>query len=391
MSSLIRAVVRWWWAVLLAWGALLAVLLTVAPPFEEVAVFDNQAFLSADADSVRGSELLAEGWQEGLGTVAIVVARSSGELRESDLQYGRDVVGWLQSEDAPTAVDAVTTHLDDAQLADSFASEDGQAYFVLVGLDASPFTPRSDDAVAAIRQHLEQQPPPGGLEARVTGAAAIGADENTAIDRSVNQTHVLTLGLVLAILLFVYRSPVAPIVPLVTIGVSFGVSLSVVALLAEAGMAVSGLYETFAIVIIFGAGTDYCLFLISRYHEELTGAHDQGYARSRPLRQATLRTTLIVLAAVLASSAATTFVGFSAQAVAEFGLFRTLGPAIALSVAITLVAALTIAPALMRLFGRHLFWPDRLAPVTHADGHDQLLIHDRPALVDGPLEREASP
>lgn len=392
MSRLVRAVVRWWWVVLLAWSVLLAVLLAVAPPFEEVAVFDNQAFLPGDADSVRGGELLRDGWDDQLGNAAAVVfARTDGQLREADREHARELVAWLRSEEAPAAVQTVSTHLEDEQLASSLAAEDGRAFFVLAGFDASPFTPRSDEAVAGIREHLEQQPAPDGLEVRLTGSPAVGADQNAAIDRSVNQTHVISLGLVLVILLLIYRSPVAPIVPLVTIGFAFAVSLSVVSLLAEAGLAVSGLYETFAIVIVFGAGTDYCLFLISRYHEELSGAQDQGYAHSRPLRQATLRTTLIVLAAVLASSAATTFAGFSSQAVAEFGLFRTLGPAMALSVAITLVAALTIAPALMRLFGRYLFWPDRLAPVTHGEGHDDLLIHERTDLVDGPLEREQAP
>ncbi|MFL5336435.1 MAG: MMPL family transporter, partial [Geminicoccaceae bacterium] len=75
------------------------------------------------------------------------------------------------------------------------------------------------------------------------------------------------------------------------------------------------------------------------------------------LRVRTLTGTVAVLATVLASSAATVAVGFSAQGLARFGLYRTLGPAMAIAVVITGLAALTLAPSLMRGLGRNLFWP----------------------------------
>jgi RND superfamily putative drug exporter len=182
----------------------------------------------------------------------------------------------------------------------------------------------------------------------VTGNAGVAADQAEAIDNSIKRTTAITLGLVLLILLYVYRSPVTPIVPLITIGMAFTVASGIIALLAQAGMKTSSLVENFMVVIVFGAGTDYCLFIISRFREDV--AHSHEYRR-------TLVGTVAIVGAVIASSAATVIVGFSAQGVARFGMFRTTGPAMAIAVIVTLAAGLTLTPALMRAFGRSLFWP----------------------------------
>jgi putative drug exporter of the RND superfamily len=120
--------------------------------------------------------------------------------------------------------------------------------------------------------------------------------------------------------------------------------------------------ETFMVVIVFGAGTDYCLFVVSRYKEELSGGLDDG----RP-RRAVLVGTMAVIGGVIASSAATVIVGFASQGVAEFGMYRTTGPAMAVAVLVTLAAGLTLTPALLAILGRWAFWPwraRRLAPAT---------------------------
>ncbi len=391
MTRLARIVVRWWWAVIVGWLVLAGVLLAVAPPFAQVATFDNTAFLSADAPSMVGGRLLAEGWSEDdfARTAAIALVRDDGELTDTDLTVAEDLVAWLRSDAAPGTIGAVTTHLEDPALASVLRSDDGQAMFLLAGLDVPAFTPPANETIATLREHVDGVDTPDGLEVHVTGSVAVAADQAQAIDRSVNRTHLLTIALVLLILLWVYRSPVAPVVPLVTIGVAYVVSLATVSLLARAGMAVSSLYETFSIVIVFGAGTDYCIFLISRFHEELDLAEARGYVPSRPLRSATLAGSVLVLGAVLASSAATTIAGFSSQAVAEFGMFRTMGPAMALAVAITLGAALTLTPALMRLFGSKLFWPASGARGGH--GADGLVIEThRDRLGLGELERTSA-
>jgi putative drug exporter of the RND superfamily len=171
----------------------------------------------------------------------------------------------------------------------------------------------------------------------------------------VEQTTVITLVLVILILLWVYRSPIAPLVPLATVGVALAVSRGLVGLMAQAGLEVSALVETFMVVIVFGAGTDYCLFVVSRYKEDLIGA---AAGDGQP-RRTVLIGTMAVIGAVIASSAATVIVGFASQGVAEFGMYRTTGPAMAVAVLVTLVAGLTLTPALLAILGRWAFWPWR--------------------------------
>jgi RND superfamily putative drug exporter len=388
VPTIARLAVRWWWAVILFWLALTGVLYVTAPAFRDVATFDETAFLNAEAGAIKGGRLVADGWPDDnfSRTAAIVIAREDDELTEGDLEHIRAIVEWFRSDDAPDVFEDVTTHLDDPTLASTFVAEDGQAVFLLVGLNTPPYTPPVNEGVAAARDHLKSMDAPDGLEVLLTGSAGVGTDESQAIEDSVNRTHLLTLLLVVAILLWVYRSPVTPLVPLITIGVAFSVAMSVTALLAQSGMQVASLFETFSIVIVFGAGTDYCLFLVSRYHEELDLADHMGYVPNRPLRVATMSATLLVLAAVLGSSAATTIAGFLSMGLAKFGLYRSMGPAMAIAVGITLVATLTLAPALMRLFGRHLFWPNAAPRGDHGATRPLVEQHGERLRVSG-LER----
>ncbi len=376
MNRIARFSTRWWWAVLAVWIAGTAALTLAAPPFKEVATFDEGAFLPEDADAIQGGMLLEEAWPDDnfTRTATLALIREDGELTDADHDHARQLVEWVRSDAAPDVFGAVTTHLDRPELADSLVSEDGQAMLVVIGMEASPFTPRANEAVETLRAHAEEDTSPEGLDVHVTGTAAVAADQSEAIDASVQRAHLITLLLIVLILLYVFRSPVAPLVPLATIGAAYLTSLAVVSLLAQnAGLDVSSLYETFSIVIVFGAGTDYCLLLVSRYHQELLQAGDEGYERTPELRRRTLVATVGVLGAVIASAATTVIVGFSAQGIAEFGLYRTMGPAMAIAIAVTLAAALTLAPALMRMFGRSLFWPHRGAR-THHNAEDLLLV-----------------
>ncbi|MDX1657782.1 MAG: MMPL family transporter [Nitriliruptorales bacterium] len=377
IARLARFSVRWWWAVILTWAVIAVALWAAAPPFEEVATFDETAFLQPDAAPIKGGRLLAEGWPRDnfTRTAALVLAREDEELTDADRAYAEDVISWLRSDGAPDAFGDVTTHLDDQDLESVLLADDGQAMIVLVGLEVPPFTPPANEAIHDTREYLDDTQHPDGLTVELTGSAAVAADESAAIDRSVNSTHLITIVLVVVILLFVFRSPVAPLVPLATIATAFVVALGTVSLLAEGGMEVSSLYETFSIVIVFGAGTDYCLFLLARYNEELDLGEEHGFEVNGRTRRRTLVVTLFVLIAVLGSSAFTTIAGFTSMSVAEFGMFRTMGPAMAIAVAITLTAALTLAPALMRLFGKWLFWPDLSMAGEHGGDAPLLRTH----------------
>lgn len=360
-QRLARLIVGGWPLVLLVWAGVVAVLAVAAPSFREVAIFDDAAYLPADSPVERGRRMMVEGWPEkGMArSVTVAFVREGRPLGEGDAQALRHVRRWLTRQSPPGLFGTVISPLG-ADGRASLASADGHAWLLTAEMTTVPYSPEGVEALQALRRVADRAEAPPGLQRYVTGTPAVAIDEQQAVEAGVQRTRLLSVGLVVALLLFILRSPVAALVPLLTVGTAYVVTLRIVSALGALGLDVSHLFETFAIVIIFGAGTDYSLMLMTRFREELA-ARGQGVARSSGSRgrRATLTVTLAVLLGALASAAASTMVGFGAQSVAEFGLFRTMGPAMAIAVAITLVAGLTLTPALMRLAGPALFWPRR--------------------------------
>ena len=225
-------------------------------------------------------------------------------------------------------------------------SPDGQLEMMNVNLTVSSLAGGAGGAVDALRAHLEQTVP-AGMQAHVTGSAGVSLDYMNAIVKGTDSTLLVTIVLVVVILLLVYRAPLAALVPLATIGAAFLVSRGVLGYLAEAGWKISSLLDTFVVVLVFGVGTDYTIFLISRFREEVSKG--DWHAAS----QATVKR----IGAVITASAATVIVGLGSMAFGQFGMIQTTGPALAIAIFVTLVAGLTLTPALLGIFGHYLFWP----------------------------------
>ncbi|MGH2739085.1 MAG: MMPL family transporter [Actinomycetota bacterium] len=352
MNALAQFVVRHARVVVLAWIGLAVALGVLAPPLDDVVTQDETAFLSEEAPSIRGAIAFVDLWPEDelFQSGALVFRRDAG-LTSSDEAFIKENESWLGSDAAPDNVRLTQSVYSRPELAEILASADGKVQLMIIGFTTPPFQPETDAAVATIRRHVKEAAPTG-MRVHLTAAAGVAADQAFAIEESIHRTTIITLFLVGAILLWVYRSPVAPLIPLLTIGAAFSVARGVIALVADAGLQVSALVETFMIVIVFGAGTDYCLFIVSRFKEDLARVRRRRIDHAR-----TLVASMAIVGAVIASSAATVIVGFSSQSVAEFGLYRTTGPALAIAVVITLVAGLTLTPALLRILGSWAFWP----------------------------------
>jgi RND superfamily putative drug exporter len=149
----------------------------------------------------------------------------------------------------------------------------------------------------------------------------------------------------------IFRSPVTPIVPLATIGISYLISRGMVAWLTYVGLTVVSFTQAFLVVILFGAGTDYCLFIIGRFREHIVEQQEPKEAS----RQALTR-----VGETITSSAGTVIVGMVSMMFAQMKLFSSTGPSIAIGVAVTLLAGLTFTPALLAILGRRAFWLARI-------------------------------
>ena len=340
--------------IIVAWLVAAVVMTLAAPSLNDVGSQDTADFLPSDAPSQQADRILAELFPDDPAREsAIVVVARDGGLTDADRAYIAQIATDLRSETFADDIARLQTAATDPNLAPFLRSADGAAELLIASMSRAPFSTTGTAAVERLRDHLATTAP-DGLAVHVTGIAGLAADQATGVVESFDRTAIVTVILVLVILLAIYRSAVAALIPLVTIGLAFGVANGVVAYVADAGLKVNTMVGTFLIVMVFGAGTDYCLFLTSRYREDL--------AAGDPVATTVVRTTKVI-GGVIAASAATVIVGFSSMVTADFGVFKTMGPAIGIAIAVTLVAGLTLTPALLRVAGSKAFWPRDLDQV----------------------------
>lgn len=198
------------------------------------------------------------------------------------------------------------------------------------------------------------------LQVEVSGSAAFGADMLRAAASGVKKTELVTILLVLGILAFVYRGPFLVAIPLTSIALSLLVATSVIALIARdpldplsTGIGVFTTTRIFIVVLLFGAGTDFCLFFLARNRELL----ETTVVKNRTQFHRVVAKSWCSVHNALVASAFTTIVGLALMWFSEFEKFQYNGPIIAISLAITLLVCLSFTPALLSGLGQVAFWP----------------------------------
>ena len=190
-----------------------------------------------------------------------------------------------------------------------------------------------------------------GGEVHLAGYGGQAADSAEAFEGIDTNLIFATLGVVIVILLFTYRSPILWLLPIICAVVANTIATGLVYLLAKyAGLTVNGQSQAILSILVIGAGTDYALLLVARYREELRRHEDRHEAMAFALHRA---------APAIFASAATVAVGMLCLSVAELNSTAGLGPVNAIGVAVTMLVMVTLLPALLVICGRWVFWPKR--------------------------------
>jgi len=383
-----NTVVRLWPAILLGWVVALVALKLSAPNWQDVIEEGEFAFLPDEMPSLAGERQYEDAWGEPFASnIALVVRRERTKLNEQDRDFIVDVlkprlveivesIGIPEPSDQATesAEAATTTEPADEESIEKkiktfnltgwqkiLDSSDGTATMVVINLKTEFFNAKNIPLIDAIADLIERDgelyqkdasgksPVPPGLELALSGSATVGRDMMRAGTESSKATELWTVILVVSLLLIIYRAPVLAIIPLATVAVATEFSLAFLTVLADHGIVslFNGI-EVYVKVLCYGAGVDYCLFLIARFKEELDDGIETAEAVSGSIAK---------VGEALVASAGTVICGIGMMIFADFGKFRQAGIAITIGLVIVLIASLTFTPALLRLAGRWSFWP----------------------------------
>ena len=336
-------VVRWPWVVIGCWVALAMVLPLFFPSLTEVTQKQPTSPLPASAPAIVSNRQMAEAFSKS-GTednVLLVLLTNDKGLGPADEQVYRTLVDRLRqdSQDVVMLQDFVGT----PPLRETLSSQDGKAWILPVGLSGDLASPEANAAYTRVADIVKNTVAGTPLTANLTGTAATIADVVDVSERDQVRIEAAIVTLLLVILLIIYRTPITMLLPLITIGVSLAIAQTVLAGVAQLGLPVTTQTLVFLTGMIAGAGTDYAVFLISRYHDYLRLGADSDQA---------VKSALSSIGKVIAASAATVGVTFLGMTFTRLELFSATGPALAIGIGVAFVAAVTLLPAIIVLTGR---------------------------------------
>lgn len=338
------------WVVIATWFLVAAVLVPISPTLSDVLENDSATFLPEGAESTEVNELVDERFPSDT-TPAIVVFHNPDGLTEQQQAVAEELGEWAQSNNAPENIDGdgIVSIFTVPQAAQGLVSDDGTTMTMVIGVGGNPSSDAYLETIRAIRERVEN--PPAAMDIAVSGPGGLLLDLISVFEQIDLFLTSVTASLVLVLLIIIYRSPVVAAVPLVAVGWVFSLTQAIGATAAEQfGLVVNGQAQGIATVLLFGAGTDYTLFVTSRYREELRRVDDKHEA---------MRLTMRGVGEAIASSAGTVLVATFILSFATLRSTAALGPILSIAIGLMLAAGLTLVPAIVTVLGRSAFWPAR--------------------------------
>ncbi|OCB20768.1 MMPL/RND family transporter [Mycobacterium intracellulare] len=327
------------------WGLLAVTTNTFMPQVERVAEELAGPMVPHYAPSQRALLHIGEKFQESNSTnLTMVVFEANRQLGDQDHRYYDDLMRRLQND--TKHVQYVMDLWGKPFTAAGAQSVDGKCTYVLLRLAGDIGQIQANQSVDAVRDIIKKDTPPPGLKVYVSGAAPLASDTLAIANASLNNVTIVTIILIVVMLLLVYRTPSTLLVPLLGVLIEMLVAKGVVSTLGHYGyIELSSFAVNIVIALTLGAGTDYGIFLMGRYHE----ARQAGESREDSFYIAYKGVAPIIIGSGLTIAGACYCLTF-----ARLNYFHTMGPAVAITMLFTIAAAMTLGPAVLTvgsLFG----------------------------------------
>jgi RND superfamily putative drug exporter len=344
-AGLARFVVRHPWWTIVSWLVVAVVVIAFSPKLSTKS--DQGDFLPSKYESAQAMKVAQKAFpQQADQTTVIVVKRSDGaKLTEPDVAKVGQTAAALQAKKYPT-VTAVSTSKETV-------APNKAVQVVVVGMKGTSTddSKKQADAVKDIRLQLPKLLSGSGLEAKVGGDVAGFVDNEDSFNQSFEIVGIATFVLIIGLILLIFRAPIAAILPLIVISVTMQVVMGLVGAASKVlNFSSDDSLSIIILIVLFGVGADYYLFLLFRYRERLRAGEDKKTAMIQSVER---------VGEVIASAAAAIAVTFLVLLLATFGAFKAWGPSLAIAVLFMGITALTLFPAIISLLGTAVFWPSK--------------------------------
>ncbi|MEK5059683.1 hypothetical protein BK126_20380 [Paenibacillus sp. FSL H7-0326] len=345
------------WITLLVW-IVLALVLNLTLPAVGERENNNAENLADDKASVQAERLAAQEFPNNTGVPALIVWHREGGLQDEDLTNLQQLTEELTSEPVANQSQVVPLHELPPPALDAQLSEDRSTIILPMFFDEAADAAALEEGIKQLEVKAEElygespfEADINGdeLSARVTGPVGISIDATGLFEDADVSLLIATVLIVLILLLLIYRSPILAIIPLIGVGFAYLVISPLLGILADQGIiTVDSQSVSIMLVLLFGAGTDYCLFIISRFRQLLWQESDKKKALFRAIMNSS---------GAIAMSGLTVVISLFSLLIAEYGAYQRFAVPFSLSILIMLIASLTLIPALLAIFGRVSFYP----------------------------------
>lgn len=340
-----RFVVRHRWLIILVWVVAAILIVKFSPTLSSVTSTNESKFLPGTYESVKAQNLAQKVFpKSNEGSDLIVISRKDDRpLTAAD----QNTISSLTTEISSSNL----SHVSGATTSQFLVSPNKQVQLVNVTFSGGANDADVIDATGTLRTKVGELTKGTSLNADVAGEEAVQYDTQDTFNNALKIVSIATILLVLILPAIVLRSPFVGLLPVISVGLIYSMASSLLALTAKNfHFTVNQQLTILITVVLFGVGTDYILFLLFRYREQLR----KGQKNHEAVVFAVNRAGHAILSAALVVIAS-----FSALFFSKFQIFSSLAPGLVIAVALMLIAAMTLIPAIISIIGEKLFWPTK--------------------------------